>query len=197
MVGRSMMWRVHAFAAVVIAAACSGCTTMMGPAGGSDTSRAAEPPQSWESAVLFQFRDSLSDPHARFAARVEFRGDGAVPQNVTGADVYVTESNLLRTPWYRMRILGNAPERQMVLRVVLEHATGEHTEAEYPLTIKRDEFYYVSLGIGTREPAQPHRIDVMHELRSYPVPIAARRLASDSLWIGYYTRGRYCFSCPG
>lgn len=186
----------HRLAAVVLAAASSGCTTLMGPAGGGDTSRAAEPPASWKSAVLFQFRDSLSDPHMNFAARVELAGNGTPGRTITGRDVYLTESGFLRTPWYRLRITNAEPERQIVIQVLLEHAVGGRTVAEYPLTIKRDVFYYVSFGVATREPPQPHLPDLMQELRSYPVPAEARRQPSDSLWIGYYTQGRYCFMCP-
>lgn len=175
--------------AATVLAAATGCTTILGPGGSGDTSRATEPPASWESAVLFQFRDSLSDSASNFAARVEFDGHRAV----TGRDVYLTESNFLRTPWYRLRV--SEPE-QMVVRVVLEHPREARTVAEYPLPITRDEFYYVLFGVGTLEPEEPHRPYIVRELRKYAVPAEARRRATDSLWIGYYTRGRYCFACP-
>lgn len=182
--------------AATMLATVSGCTTILGSGGGEGTSRADEPPSSWESAVLFQFRDSLSDPQANFAARVELGGDATTSRTVTARDVYLTESNFLRTPWYRIWLAGGAPQRQTVIRVVLEHATGALTVAEYPLTVKRDEFYYVSFGVATRQPPQPHHPDLLRELRSYPVPPEARRQSSDSLWIGYWSQGRHCFMCP-
>lgn len=175
--------------AAIMLAAATGCTTILGSGRSGDTSRATEPPREWESAVLFQFRDSLLDSAANFAARVEVDGR----HTVTGRDVYLTESNFLRTPWYRLRV--SEPE-QMVVRVVLEHAREARTVAEYPLTVTRDEFYYVLFGVGTPEPEQPHRPYIVRELKKYAVPAEARRQPTDSLWIGYYTRGRYCFGCP-
>jgi hypothetical protein len=186
------MWRLRMTAAIMLAAA-SGCTTILGPGGGGETSRAVEPPASWESAILFQFRDSLSDPAANFAARVEFDGVGGARRTVTGRAVYLEKSSFLRTPWYRLRV---GDPRQMMVRIVLEHQRETHTVAEYPITITRDEFYYVLFGIGTLEPEQPHRPYIVRELRKYAVPAEARRQPTDSLWIGYYTRGRYCFACP-
>lgn len=180
--------------AIMLAAASSGCMTLMGPGSSRESSRAAEPPASWESAILFQFRDSLSDPLADFAARVEFGQGGTARRTITGRDVYLTESSFLRTPWYRLRVAAGP---QVALRVVLEHAGGGRTVAEYPLTVRRDEFYYVLFGVGTRQPPEPHRPELIRELRTYPLPENARRQASDSLWIGYYAQGRYCFMCPG
>lgn len=188
------MRKLRMMAATMLAAA-SGCTTILGPGGSGETSRADEPPASWESAVLFQFRDSLSDPHANFAARVELGGDAFAPRTVTGRDVYLTESSFLRTPWYRLQI--NAESSQVVIRVKLDDASGGRTEVEYPLTVKRDEFYYVLFGVATREPEESHRPSLIRELRRYAVPAEARRQPSDSLWIGYYAHGRYCFMCPG
>lgn len=182
------MWRSRTLAAIMLAAA-PGCTPIIGPGSSGDTSRATEPPAAWESAVLFQFRDSLSDSAANFAARVEFDGR----YTVTGRDVYLTESNFLRTPWYRLRV----PEpEQMVVRVVLEQPREVRMVAEYPLTVIRDEFYYVLFGVGTLEPEEPHRPYIVRELKKYAVPAEMRRQPTDSLWIGYYTRGRYCFGCP-
>jgi hypothetical protein len=117
------MWRLRLMAASILAA-LSGCTTILGSGSSQETSRADEPPASWESAVLFQFRDSLSDPHTHFAARVELVGDVTAARTVTAHDVYLTESNLLRTPWYRIRLAGGEPQRQAAIRIVLEHAPG-------------------------------------------------------------------------
>jgi hypothetical protein len=180
----------------MIAAASGGCSTLVGPSAGLETSRAAEPPAAWESAVLFQFRDAVTNPDAGFKARVEFTGEPS-GRPVTGRDVYLTESNFLRTPWYRLRIPGAEAERSLVITVVLEHDAGGRTTAEYPLTVARDEFYYVSFGVATREPPAPANPDIVRELRSYPIPAAARKQPGDSLWIGYATRSRYCFACPG
>lgn len=182
------MWRLRMLAVTMFAAA-TGCTTILGPGGGGDTSRAAEPPASWESAVLFQFQDSLRDSAANFAARVELDGRFTV----TGRDLYLTDSHFLRSPWYRLRV---AEPRHIQVRVMLEHPRGARTVAEYPILVERDEFYYVLFGVGTLEPEQPHRPYVVRELRKYAIPAEARRQPSDSLWIGYYTQGRYCFSCP-
>lgn len=181
------MWGLRMIAATMLAA--TGCTTILGPGGSGDTSRATEPPASWESAILFQFRDSLSDSAANFAARVETDG----LRTVTGRDVYLTESNFLRTPWYRLRV---SEPKEIVIRVVLDHPREAPTVAEYPLTVTRDEFYYVLFGVGTLEPEQPHSPYIVRELRNYAVPAGVRRQPTDSLWIGYYTRGRYCFACP-
>jgi hypothetical protein len=189
------MWRFGVMAAVLLVSG-AGCTTILGPGGSGETSRAGEPPASWESAILFQFRDSLSDLQARFAVRVELGGDAARPRTITGRDVYLTESNFLRTPWYRLRTT-NAESSQVVIRLKLDDASGGRTEVEYPLPVKRDEFYYVLFGVASREPEEPHRPSLIQGLRRYAVPAEARRQPSDSLWIGYYTKGRYCFTCPG
>lgn len=189
------MWRSRVIAATMLAAA-SGCTTILGSGGSGETSRADEPPASWDSAVLFQFRDSLSDPQANFAVRVDLAGEGSVPRTVTARDVYLTESSFLRTHWYRLR-LANAESGQVVIRLTLDDTSGGRTEVEYPLTVKRDEFYYVLFGVATREPEEPHRPSLIRDLRRYPVPAEARRQPSDSLWIGYHAQGRYCFMCPG
>lgn len=109
--------------------------------------------------------------------------------------MYLTESNFLRTPWYRLRVVnGNAS--QVIIRLILDDASGGRTSVEYPIPVARDEFYYVLFDVGTREPEEPHRPSLIQELRRYPVPAGARRQPSDSLWIGYYAEGRYCFSCP-
>ena len=187
------MWRLRVIAATLLAAA-GGCTTILAFGGGEETSRAAEPPATWESAILFQFPDSLTDSAANYAARVEFDGErGAARRTVTGRDVYLAEGNFHRTPWHRLRV---AESRQLVLRVVLNHPHEGRTVAEYPLTVTRDEFYYVMFAVGTVEPDPLHRPLLVRELRKYAVPAEARREPSDSLWIGYYTRGRYCFMCP-
>lgn len=186
------MWRLPAVAAIVLGSASGACTPLLGPGGTGESSRAAEPPSSWESAILFQFRDSLSDPRVDFAARVEVDRDGAARRTITGRDVYLTESSFLRTPWYRLGAPG-----QIALRVVLEHAGGGRTVAEYPLAVRRDEFYYVLFGVGTRQSPEPHRPELVRELRTYALAENTGRQASDSLWIGYYAQGRYCFMCPG
>lgn len=189
------MCGLRVLAAIMLAAASGGCSTLMGPGASGDSSRAAEPPSSWESALLFQFSDFLVDPQADFAARVEIIDqEGTARRTVTGRDVFLTESSFLRTPWYRLRV---AAPRRIALRVVVEHASGGRTVAEYPLSIRRDEFYYVIFGVGTRQPPEPHRPELIRELRTYELPSAAKRPPSDSLWIGYYAQGRYCFSCPG
>jgi hypothetical protein len=187
------MWSLRVMAAMMLAAA-SGCATILGSGGNDETSRAAEPPASWESAILFQFRDSLSDPQADFAVRVEFEGEkGAALRTVTGGDVYLTESNFLRTPWYRLRV---AEHRQMVVRVVLEHPQAGRTVAEYPLNVRRDEFYNVLFGVGTLKPEPPHRPHLVRDLRKFAIPAEVRQQPSDSLWIAYHAEGRYCFACP-
>lgn len=187
------MWRPRLITVAMLAAA-GGCSTVLGPGGGGETSRAAEPPASWESAILFQFRDSLSDQAVRFAARVELDVDGPARRTVTGDAVYMTESSFLRTPWYRLRV---TEPRQMVIRVVLEYPHDARTVAEYPLTISPGEFYYVLFGVGTLEPEEPNRPYIIREMRKYAVPAEAIQQPSDSLWIGHYTQGRYCFACPG
>lgn len=59
---------------------------------------------------------------------------------MTGRDVYLTETSCLRTPWYRL-LLTNAESSQVVIRLKLDNTGGRRTEVEYPLTVKRDEFY--------------------------------------------------------
>lgn len=190
------MRRRRGVAALVLAGLASGCAGLTGPAGSQQTSTAAEPPAGWESAVLFQFRDSVTDPHAGFAARVEFQTEHSV-HAVTGRDVFVTQSNIVRTPWYRLGLPRGASQKNVMLRVVLQHSAGGRTVAEYPLVVKPDEFYYVTFGVATRRPDPPHNPGHVRGLRSYPVPVDAQGSPGDSLWIGYHSTGRYCFECPG
>lgn len=178
----------------------AGCTSILHPGRSDDTSSAFEPPQSWDSGVNFQFADSTyvwvtagTPPTVRFGAEVEFF-DGRRYRKVRGSDLFTTEANELRTPWYRIWMPSGA-EHPVTLRITIGDPQGERTVSEYPLNVRLDDFYQIRFGVGTNDP-RPGHIWIPNDLRSYPVPAGARTSPRDSLWVGWFVRGRDCFDCP-
>lgn len=195
-----LRWIFRGVLASVLAlgAACTGAVTS---AESRDVSNAHEPPGSWESAILFQFIDStfrFAEPEVNtpstYGARIEFT-DGLRRRVVTGRDVFVAENGAVRTPWYRVE--AHAGAHANALHVTIGDPLGEQITAEYPMALKRGEFYSVRFGVYTRRYGPGSDDAFLHGWRSYPVPAGARRAPGDSLWIAYLTRERYCFNCPG
>jgi hypothetical protein len=174
--------------------AAAGCSSLLASSDPSRVSSAFEPPKAWESALLFRFEDSTQNAFERYGARIEF-SDGERQRSVTGGDVF-RQSGAARTPWYRVSMPASG-EFPTTIRISIGDPAGEHTVAEYPLTMKANEFYYVRLGVGTLPPGPlPPTNPMVYELRGYAIPAGARHVPSDSLWVSYVTRGRYCFDCP-
>jgi hypothetical protein len=179
---------------LLMALAMSGCTGVLNSTESSRVSSAYEPPRSWDSALLFRFEDSTQSESERYGARIEFF-DGERQRSVTGADVF-RQGGSSRTPWYRVSMPASG-EFATTVRITIGDLAGARTVAEYPLTMKANDFYYVRFGIGTLEPGlHPPTNPMVEELRGYDVPAGARRAPSDSLWVSHVTRGRYCFDCP-
>lgn len=178
-----------------------GCTSILHPGRRDDTSADFEPPQSWVAGVKFQFVDSTyvwvtegTPPSFRFGAEVEFF-DGRSYRRVRGSDLFTTEANELRTPWYRIW-MPEGSEYPLELRIKIGDPQGERTVSEYPLNVRADGFYQVRFGVG---PVQRQRIPggwIPNDLRTYPVPAGARTSSGDSLWVGWFSRVRECFDCP-
>lgn len=165
-----------------------GCVSFLYPRR-ADESTESEPPRSWSSAVTFQFSDASVHPFASHRTRIEFH-DGVRPRVVTVDDLMNVREYDERTPWYRLR------RSSITVRVTIEHPGGYQTVAEYPLSVERDEFYYLSALVYTRGPEPMGRPPHSHPPVSFPLHPMAQAQPGDSLWIGYNQRGRYCFDCP-
>lgn len=179
--------RVVVAALLCAASACAGLTPTS-----TDLSTAFEPPRSWDAAVLFAFGDSAFVPHADYATRIEFH-DGVRQRVLTARDLFDAPTGEKRTPWFRLRPgRSGAP---VAVRVILEHPNGAQTVADYPLTVRRDEYVSLEAIVYTRDPNEwyismpPHR-------KSFPLHPSARAQAGDSLWIFHGARNRECFGCP-
>jgi hypothetical protein len=165
-------------AALVCAAPA--CTGLRHPTAAEDVSRAiGPPPRAWKAAIAFYLEDST---------RVEFF-DGVRTRVVTSGEG-MGEAALGRTPWYRVH-LGDT--LATVLRVRMDFPGGEVATAEYPLTVHRDAFYGVWIGVSGFD---ARRIISAQQPRSYPVPLTVQKMPSDSLWIYWGARSRNCWSCP-
>lgn len=193
-----VFWKLWIPGLVVLGAA--GCAGLLAP-GESSISREYEPPQAWESALLFQFMDSTfrlpdpSVPHpAAYGVRVEVF-DGSRTRVVTGRDVFHADNGAVRTPWYRVQPPASGALGSTI-RITVGDAAGGQTTAEYPLAMQRGAFYFIEMGVYTRAPNAGSDSPLMQGTRSYPVPAGARKAAGDSLWVAYRTRGRSCFNCP-
>lgn len=189
----SQFCRLLGTAMVCASAACVGLGS-----GGTEISTAYEPPRSWNAGVYFVFQDSASvrpehmvSPRPDYAARIEF-DDGLQERVATGADLFHAPMGEIRTPWYRLR-----PGRSGVttsVRMILEHAGGGRTVADYPLTIRRDEYATVIATVYTRSPDERY-ISMPRYRRSYPLHPSARQQPGDSLWIEHAITDRACFYC--
>lgn len=188
--------RLVGAALVCAAPACAGLTPTA-----AELSTAFEPPQGWDAAVFFVFRDSAFVPSADdsafvtrpdYAATIEF-DDGVRQRVVTSRDLFDAPTGESRTPWYRLRPgRGGAV---LVVRVTLDHAGGGRTTAEYPLTIQRDEYVSVYAGVYTGNPREMY-LSMPRDPRPFPLHRSARAQPGDSLWISHAVRNRECFDCP-
>ena len=77
-----------------------------------------------------------------------------------------------------------------MIRVVVEDSSGAQSTSEYTLTVQRDVFYEMHLGVTSRTSPRPHAPALLESVRYFPVQATAQRLPSDSLVIGYKTRTR-------
>jgi hypothetical protein len=158
----------------------------------TDISTAFEPPRSWDAAIFFVFGDSAFVPNADYATRIEFH-DGVRQRMITVSDLFDAPTGESRTPWYRLR-----PDRSgttTVVRVTLEHASGAHTTADYPLTIQRDEYVTLYATVYTRDPDEWY-ISMPRHRKAFPLHPSAHAQPGDSLWISHAGRNRECFDCP-
>lgn len=198
---RSSCLIVRCLCASVMATGFAGCTGIVAAVDPSEVSTAYEPPPRWEAAILFQFMDStfrFAEPEVNSPVAYEVQvafSDGLRTRLLTGRDVFHAENGSVRTPWYRVHPRLN--DRATMIRITIGDAAGEQTTAEYPIMLKAGEFYFVELGVYTRRHGPGSYNAFMQHWRSYPVPAGARRAAGDSLWVGYRSRARDCFNCPG
>lgn len=170
---------VSLIAATVMASA-SACTGVRHPTAVADVSReVGPPPKDWKAAIAFYLQDSTQ---VEFFDRVRTR----VVTSTEGM-----EEALGRTPWYRVH-LGDTLTTVLDVTVTLPGAGV--ARAAYPLSVRRDAFYSVWIGISAFD---ARRIISAQEPRAYPIPLAAQKTPSDSLWIYWGARSRSCWTCPG
>ncbi len=188
-----LCFRLIGAAGTCIASACA-----IPPPAESDLSTAFEPPRSWQAAVFFDVVDStfVSDVadarRADYAARIEFH-DGVRWRVVTSRDLFDAPTGERRTPWYRLRPGRNGVP--VAVRIILDHAGGGRTTADYALTIQRDEFVNVLASVYTRDPNEWY-ISMPRHRKAFPLHPSARAAPGDSLWIMHAARNRECFGCP-
>lgn len=187
--------RLRRILPAALAAALCGCSALLHPDPEISSSSEFEPPAAWEAAVNFSFADSTYFKQYPFAARVELSIRGHGRRVITGRNLFTSPGGGLHTPWYRIPLSG-ADVHPLVFRVVLTDTSGAESAADYPLEVKRDHFYEVHFGVGTRRPPRPEAPPLTVGWRWYPVAPTARVLPTDSLLITYLFRTRYCFDCP-
>lgn len=175
------------------------CGSILNPGGSApgDTSKDFEPPPSWEAGFQFHFADSTwkGPPPVEwiYGAEVAFF-DGRRERILTGRDLFYSSSNSIRTPWSRLWP-SRLPNGETTVRVTIADREGNRSVAEYPIRVGSDEFYWFNFHVYTRV-QDSARSPVLLTDRSFDVPAGAKRLPSDSLWIGYVGRPRSCFNCP-
>jgi hypothetical protein len=183
----SLFARLAGAALLCAAPACAGLAPTV-----ADVSTAFEPPRTWDAAVFFVFGDSAFVPGADYATRIEFN-DGVRQHVVTSRDLFDAPTGERRTPWYRLRPdLGGLTT---LIRVTLEHAGGGRTTADYPLTIRSDEFVTVLANVYTRDPNEWY-ISMPRDRKPFALHPSARAQPGDSLWVSHAARQRECFGCP-
>jgi hypothetical protein len=192
----------HALKFTLVGLALAGCGTILHsgvPA--SDVSTDYEPPSDWEAGIQFSFADSAwkGEPSVgplRYGAEVRFH-DGRRQRVVTGRELFYSASSTIQTPWYRLWLLAGDREIDPVLYVTIGDQAGNETIAEYPLRVRRDGFYSVRFAVYTPGPDEGRRWSQWNTTsRAYDVPAGAKRVATDSLRIGYHSAPRDCFNCP-
>ena len=180
--------RAALFAALLSSA--GGCAGLM-QRGVREVSADKEPPQTWQAGVEFLLgHPVLHQPRVNYTTRVEFTS-GATRRVVTNAAVFTSPGGQVRTPWYRLR----PGEDPIALRVTVEHPGGVRTTAEYPLFVKKGEFYSVGASVYTRQPAASHLPYLDINPVSFPLNPRAAAQPGDSLWVSIYITPRDCFNC--
>lgn len=116
--------------------------------------------------------------------------DGVRTRVVTSRDGMEAEAAFGRTPWYRVHLRDTVTT---VLRVRMEFPGAGAATAEYPLTVQREAFYGVWIGLSGYD---GRRIISAQDPRAYPVPPLAQKTPADSLWIFWGARSRDCWDCP-
>lgn len=166
-------------AGAALLCAAPACVGLRQPTEVEDVSHAVgPPPRAWKAAIAFYLQDST---------RVEFF-DGVRTRVVTSREGM--EEALGRTPWYRVHLRDTL---STVLQVRVEFSGVGEATAAYPLTINRDAFYGVWIGVTGFD---ARRLIGAAEPRSYPVPQAVQKTPTDSLWIYWGARSRSCWTCP-
>jgi hypothetical protein len=157
-----------------------------------EVTTAFEPPAAWQSGVRFMLGDPvIHHPGVNYSTRVEFVSSSRA-WVVTNGDLFEASNGEVRTPWYRLR-----PREDVIpLRFTVEHPGGARTVAEYPLFVKRGEFYSVGAGVYTRKPAPSHAPYLDINPVAYPLNPAVAAQPGDSLWISFTSKTRDCFDCP-
>lgn len=173
---------VPRFAVLLALSACAAATQ-----NSPSVSREAEPPSTWDSAIFFSIADSTTIPGLPYEAWAEFSIRGELPRIVSGSHQFHGPDGELRSPWLALPLAG-AQARDITIRVVVQDKSGGQSTSEYNLTVQRDMFYEMHIGVTTR--TQPHAPALLEGIRSFPVQATAQRLPSDSLVIGYKTRTR-------
>jgi len=169
----------------------SGCAGLLQP-GVSDVSTDFEPPRAWRSGIRFTLGDPvIHRPRVNYATRVEF-ASGGPSRIVTNRELFTAPNGEVSTPWYRL----SPNEAPILLRVTVEHPGGARTRAEYPLFVKKGEFYSVGAHVHTRRPAPSHAPYLDLNPVSYPLDPNAAAQPGDSLWISFTIAYRECFNCP-
>jgi hypothetical protein len=177
---RSFLARLHvARFAVLLALSPCAAAAQNSPS----VSREAEPPSTWDSGIVFSIADSAMLPELPYEAWAEFSMRGELPRIVSGSDQFRGPDGEPRSPWISLP-LGRAQERDITIRVVMKDRSGAQSMAEYTLTVRRNVFYEMHIGVATGTPPQ------LEGVRSFPVPATAQRLPGDSLVIGHRTRTR-------
>lgn len=176
------MKRLSLYARLVGAAllcAAPACVGLRQPTEVEDVSHAVgAPPEAWRAAIAFYLQDST---------RIEFF-DGVRTRVVTSGEGI--EAAHGRTPWYRVHLRDTLTT---VLQVRVRFPGVGETTAVYPLTVQRDAFYGVWIGVSSYD---ARRIISATEPRSYPLPPGVQKTPADSLWIYWGARSRSCWDCP-
>jgi hypothetical protein len=157
-----------------------------------DVTTEFEPPDAWRSGVKFTLSDRVvhDDSRVNYSTRIEFTGGGRL-WVVSNRDLFQAIGEV-RTPWYRL----SPQEDPIMLRFTIEHPGGAQTMAEYPLFVKRDEFYSVGAHVYTRKPAPSHAPYLDINPVAYPLNPTAQAQPGDSLWISFTVTPKDCFNCP-
>lgn len=169
----------------------SGCAGLLQP-GVPDVSTDSEPPSAWQSGIRFWLGDPvIHHPRVNYTTRVEF-ASGRQNRTVTNRDLFTAPSGNVVTPWYRV----GHEEDPVMLRITVEHLGGARTTAEYPLFVKKGEFYSVGAHVHTRHPAPSDSPYLDVNPVSFPLHPDAGAQPGDSLWVSFSVAHRDCFNCP-